>query len=69
MLLTLTVFTPIIGMLAAAACIAPGYIWPSEFLQFDTLAYHLQLPKEWLADGALRFNDEELARRFEASAD
>jgi len=35
----------------AAAQTAPGILWRSEFGAYDTLSYHLQLPKEWLAMG------------------
>ncbi len=50
----LPVASPVIAMLVTAACIAPGFIWSSEARQFDTLAYHLQLPKEWLASGTIQ---------------
>lgn len=40
-------------LLTLAVCIAPGWLWPSEFGAFDSLSYHLQLPKEWLATGRL----------------
>lgn len=40
-------------VLCMAALVSPGWLWPSEFGAFDSLSYHLQLPKEWLATGRL----------------
>ncbi len=45
---------PAVAVLLAAACSAPGWLWSSEFGGYDALSYHLQLPKEWLALGAIR---------------
>lgn len=42
---------PAIGVMLAAACSPPGWLWSSEFGGYDTLSYHLQLPREWLAMG------------------
>lgn len=39
------------GVLLAAACMPPGILWRSEFGGFDSLSYHLQLPKEWMLAG------------------
>ncbi|MEM9663121.1 MAG: hypothetical protein AAF937_12520, partial [Planctomycetota bacterium] len=39
------------GVLLAAACSPPGWLWSSEFGGYDTLVYHLQLPREWHAMG------------------
>jgi hypothetical protein len=44
---------PAAAVLVAAACSAPGWLWSSEFGGYDALSYHLQLPKEWLALGAI----------------
>jgi len=46
---------PACGLLLVAAMIAPGVLWqlPGEHMAYDVLSYHLQLPKEWLADGAI----------------
>ncbi|MCC6428516.1 MAG: hypothetical protein IT435_17065 [Phycisphaerales bacterium] len=41
-------------VLFVAACNPPGALWASEFGGYDVLSYHLQLPKEWLAEGVLR---------------
>ncbi|WP_432800087.1 ArnT family glycosyltransferase [Poriferisphaera sp. WC338] len=41
---------PIALMLIAAAC-PPGTLWQVEAFGYDTLSYHLQLPREWLALG------------------
>ncbi len=42
---------PAAGVLLAAACSPPGWLWSSEFGGYDTLVYHLQLPREWHAAG------------------
>lgn len=42
---------PAAGVLLAAACSPPGWLWSSEFGGYDTLVYHLQLPREWHAMG------------------
>lgn len=42
------------AVLFVAACNPPGALWGSEFGGFDVRSYHLQLPKEWLAQGVLR---------------
>lgn len=42
---------PAAGLLVCAACLPPGAIWTSEAHGYDTLSYHLQLPKEWVAQG------------------
>jgi hypothetical protein len=39
------------GVLLLAAASPPGCLWASEFGQYDSLSYHLQLPQEWLRDG------------------
>lgn len=44
---------PAFGVLMAAACNPPGWLWASEFGGFDALSYHLELPREWLAAGRL----------------
>lgn len=44
---------PSLGVLVVAACAPPGTRWVSEANQFDTLSYHLQLPKEWLERGVV----------------
>lgn len=41
------------GMMLAAACSPPGVLWRSEFGGYDALSYHLELPKEWMSNGAL----------------
>lgn len=36
------------AILIVAACAPPGTLWSSEARGYDTLSYHLQLPREWL---------------------
>lgn len=42
-----------VSVLLVAACSTPGLLWESEFRGFDAFAYHLELPKEWLARGRI----------------
>jgi len=45
---------PAVALMLVAATIAPGVLWqPTEKGAYDVLSYHLQLPKEWLAAGAI----------------
>jgi len=44
---------PAIGVLFAAACSPPGWLWASEFRGYDVLSYHLQLPRDWIAMGRI----------------
>ncbi|MEL7482944.1 MAG: hypothetical protein AAFN41_01185 [Planctomycetota bacterium] len=44
---------PAAGVLLAAACNPPGWLWSSEFGGYDSLVYHLQLPREWYAMGVI----------------
>ena len=46
--------TPAAGVLLLAAANPPGWLWESEFRGYDALSYHLALPQEWIAAGALR---------------
>lgn len=45
------VVAPALGLMLAAACSTPGWLWASEFGGFDALSYHLELPQEWMAMG------------------
>jgi hypothetical protein len=51
--MTSAALLPAVVVIALAACSAPGVLWLTEFAGYDALAYHLQLPKEWLALGAI----------------
>jgi hypothetical protein len=44
---------PLLGLYAAAAICPPGTIWKVEAWGYDVLSYHLELPREWLAAGAM----------------
>ena len=44
---------PAAGLLIGATCLAPGGLWSSEFFGYDVLSYHLQLPQEWMRNGAI----------------
>jgi 4-amino-4-deoxy-L-arabinose transferase-like glycosyltransferase len=44
---------PALAVLAAVAALPPGLAWSTEFGGYDALEYHLELPREWLAGGAM----------------
>ncbi|MFI4872808.1 MAG: hypothetical protein ACIARQ_13415 [Phycisphaerales bacterium JB061] len=44
---------PAIGVLLAAACSPPGWLWASEIGGYDVLSYHLQLPRDWINAGTI----------------
>ncbi len=41
------------GALLALACNPPGSLWDSEFGNYDSLSYHLELPRRWLELGRI----------------
>src|SRR5690606_10634132 len=45
---------PAVAVLLVAACNPTGWLWPGEGNGYDALSYHLQLPQEWIAAGAIR---------------
>ncbi|MBI2921860.1 MAG: hypothetical protein HYY18_12310 [Planctomycetes bacterium] len=45
---------PLAAILFLAASMPPGLLWPREAAGYDALEYHLQVPREWLAFGAIR---------------
>lgn len=44
---------PALAVLAVAVCVPTGTLWVSEARGYDSLSYHLALPKEWHASGRL----------------
>jgi hypothetical protein len=52
-LILLLTAAPAIAVMLLATTSAPGWLWATEFGGYDALSYHLQLPKEWLAQGAI----------------
>lgn len=44
---------PAVAVLLVASTSAPGWLWRTEFGGYDVMSYHLQLPKQWLALGAV----------------
>lgn len=42
-----------LGVYLVAASNPPGALWDSEFGAYDSLSYHLELPKEWIAGGRI----------------
>lgn len=44
---------PGVVLLVVAACCPPGALWRVEAFGYDVTSYHLQLPREWMARGAM----------------
>jgi len=44
---------PALAVILVATTEAPGWLWATEFGGYDAMSYHLQLPREWLALGAI----------------
>lgn len=42
---------PPLGLMLVAATCPPGTLWAVEAFGYDTLTYHLQIPREWVASG------------------
>ncbi len=51
---TMVLCLPAAVMLMVAAIAPPGTMWAVEAFGYDTLAYHLQLPKEWIELGRVK---------------
>lgn len=41
------------GLLFGGCAIPPGIMWSTEYGGYDVLEYHLELPPEWLENGAI----------------
>jgi len=50
---TLALFGPPIGVMLVAVSCPAGSMWAIEAFGYDVLSYHLQLPREWLEQGAM----------------
>ncbi|RYG63093.1 hypothetical protein EON77_21365, partial [bacterium] len=59
----------LLGILIAAALAFTGVVTPSTALDWDTLAYHLAVPKIWLAEGHIAPVSFIHHSRFPAAAD
>ncbi len=66
-LLLLTCPFAIMSLLAAAN--APGLIWQEEGFGYDVLEYHLQLPKEYLAEGVISYRPHNVYANFPANVE
>lgn len=64
-LLLLTCPFAIMSLLAAVN--APGLIWQEEGFGYDVLEYHLQLPREYIADGAISYRPHNVYASFPAN--
>lgn len=50
---TLILWAPGLALLLVAATCPPGTLWNVEARGYDVMSYHLQIPREWLAAGAM----------------
>jgi 4-amino-4-deoxy-L-arabinose transferase-like glycosyltransferase len=50
---TLLAGLPLLGLYLVACACPPGSMWINEARGFDVMAYHLELPREWLALGRM----------------
>lgn len=50
---TVVLWMPGVALLTVAASCPPGTLWAVEAFAYDVKSYHLQLPREWLAAGAM----------------
>lgn len=50
---TLALALPAVILLMTAACAPPGTLWSVEAFGYDVMSYHLQLPRQWMADGRI----------------
>ncbi len=41
----------VVGLLVVAACQPAGVLWDSEYGNYDSLSYHLELPRVWMEMG------------------
>lgn len=44
---------PLLAAALALALLPPAFLWPGEPNRYDVLAYHLQLPREWMELGRI----------------
>ncbi len=66
-LLLLTCPFAIMSLLAAVN--APGLIWQEEGFGYDVLEYHLQLPREYLAEGVISYRPHNVYANFPANVE
>ncbi len=60
---------PFAIMSLLAAVNAPGLIWQEEGFGYDVLEYHLQLPKEYLAEGRISYRPHNVYGNFPANVE
>lgn len=49
----MVVFGGVVGLMIAAACVPAGVLWDSEYGNYDSLSYHLELPRVWIEAGRI----------------
>lgn len=58
------VLAPFVVLAVLAAVHAPGYLWSEEGGGYDSLEYHLALPKEFRADGSISYTPHNVYGNF-----
>jgi 4-amino-4-deoxy-L-arabinose transferase-like glycosyltransferase len=52
-----------------SACVPPGYLWAEEGNGYDVLEYHLEMPKEYQADGRIGYAPHNVYANFPANVE
>ena len=60
---------PFVALALLAAAHAPGFLWREEGFGYDTLEYHLQVPKEYLAAGRITYLPHNVYANFPANVE
>jgi hypothetical protein len=60
---------PFLTLALCAAANAPGLIWQEEGWGYDALEYHLQMPKEYLAEGRIEYAPHNVYANFPANVE
>lgn len=63
------VAAPFLTLALLSASNAPGFIWQEEGYGYDILEYHLQLPKEYIQNGAVTYMPHNVYANFPANVE
>lgn len=60
---------PFLAMTLLVAVVPPGFLWVEEGGGYDVLEYHLQLPKEYVEQGAITYTPHNVYGNFPANVE
>lgn len=63
------VVAPFLAMTFLVSVVPPGFLWAEEGGGYDVLEYHLQLPKEYLEQGAITYTPHNVYGNFPANVE